>query len=48
MGRPPAPKRAAVTTYVPADVRAALVAEAEAANLSLASYIALIIANRNA
>ena len=47
MGRPPGPKRVAVTTYLSADARDELLEEAKEANLSLASYVALIIANRN-
>ena len=47
MGRPPGPKKVPVTTYLTAAARDELLDEAEEANLSLASYVALIIANRN-
>ena len=48
MGRPSTPKKQAVTTYLPSEVREELAAEAQASNLTLAAYVALIIANRYA
>ena len=47
MGRPAGPKKVPVTTYLSGSARDELLAEAEEANLSLASYVALMIANRN-